>query len=636
MYPVTELFLQNIKETDRLVKMEIKIQHADGILELTDGDLTLGSLSISEFSQPGEDFIVGGAVASKLSFSIFNKDEYENIDFTDAVIRPYFSLLVKEGADAHFLQPSQPSKFADFEDVWETVPLGVYNVDKPNRQINTIELKAVDNILKFELPYSLSKLSYPANLYQILVNASNVCDVQLATHSFPNMDYVVQKKPSGEYSFRDIIRFVAELSGTFARMNRLGALELKWYEPTGIIIGPENRENLKVGDGILQIKGVMATKEDKTYLVGTDEYTIDLSENPLLQGDYLNVLSNVFNNIKDTSFMPYSSNWQGNPALQPGDVLTQVDRLGKSHPTLITDSTFKYRGKSTLHAKGLPIISKRHNPNGKLVAKIMQKVDEQVGDKLSNLEQAQLNATELIANMLGGYAILGEDAFYIADNKDLSKARKVWKWGLGGFGYSENGVNGPYTTAITADGSIVAMLVAANIVTANMVQTGILQSNNGKSFFDLDNGVLRISHGGTEYSQIDIHGFSKRYANGESQYLNAIYAVETLSGSNDTSYPIPIRINLPKYFKGRRNSIEIILIPRNWLIRHGGTYSDGTLRLFTGRSRIVTTIESENFNVETPYIDVMAYVEIVDERFPGNETRFFYTNLGFSLIVIGK
>ena len=82
---------------------------------------------------------------------------------------------------------------------------------------------------------------------------------------------------------------------------------------------------------------------------------------------------------------------------------------------------------------------------------------------------------------------------YIADNEDL-KSPKVWKWGIGGFGYSENGVDGPYTTAITADGSIVAMLVAANIITADMVQTGILQSEDGSTWINLDNGTFNFKN----------------------------------------------------------------------------------------------------------------------------------------------
>ena len=69
---------------------------------------------------------------------------------------------------------------------------------------------------------------------------------------------------------------------------------------------------------------------------------------------------------------------------------------------------------------------------------------------------------------------------------------KVWKWGVGGFGYSSTGVNGPYTTGIAADGTIVAMLVAANIITADMVQTGTLRSEDGETWVNLNDGTFNL------------------------------------------------------------------------------------------------------------------------------------------------
>ena len=238
-----------------------------------------------------------------------------------------------------------------------------------------------------------------------------------------------------------------------------------------------NRFSFKPSDDIVQIKGVMYSTEDTTYLAGSEDYAIDLSENPLISGNYATLLNNIYNNVKDTVFTPYECSWQGNPALEAGDMISHIDRDGKVYNTLVTSSAFKYRGASTLSAKGLPEISRGYKGStNRKIAEIKKKIDKDIGDKLTTLEETQLQATELIANMLGGYAIKTEEAFYIADNEDLQQAQKVWKWGIGGFGYSENGVDGPYTTAITADGSIVAMLVAANIITADMVKTGVLQS----------------------------------------------------------------------------------------------------------------------------------------------------------------
>ncbi len=509
MYPVTELFKSKVKETTRVWRMQIEIQHSSGVLILYDKDIIAGSMRIEENSQSGQDFSVGGVSASSFEVTIVNKtdgitgyyivdnlniavddmlqpvdwyEEYNSINFEGATVIPHVGLLLNEVSDT-----------------WEYVPLGRFTVDEVDRQRNTIKIKAIDNMIELDKPYNLSKLGYPATLYQIYTNICNVADVQIGTISFVNDDYVVETRPKGDYTLRDILSFVAQLSGSFARFNRIGALEMVWYTDSGTTLRPGNRFNFKAREDKVQIRGVCYTvkdenKDEVTYLAGSDEYMVDLTDNPLLQNNFQDAISNIYDAVKDTIFTPYESSWQGNPAIQPGDKITQIDRDGNEYSTIITYSMYKYRGAGTLAGRGLPIKAKRYTGStNKKLSEIKRKVEKDIGDKLTSLEQAQLNATTLIANMLGGYAINAEDAFYIADNPDIDQARKVWKWGLGGFGYSENGKNGPYETAITADGSIVAMLVAANIVTANMIETGVLTSRAGNMAIDLDNNIMRIA-----------------------------------------------------------------------------------------------------------------------------------------------
>lgn len=81
---------------------------------------------------------------------------------------------------------------------------------------------------------------------------------------------------------------------------------------------------------------------------------------------------------------------------------------------------------------------------------------EEASDK-SYMEHAIQNATDLImSGKLGGYVTVTKNEIYIADSKDLDKAVKVWRWNSGGLGYSKSGKNGPFETAITSDGKIVA------------------------------------------------------------------------------------------------------------------------------------------------------------------------------------
>ena len=222
MYPVSELYKQKIKENNRLFECKIQIEHSQGTLYLDDKDLVAGSLTYAESSQAGEEFTIGGTVASDISFTILNKPEYENIVFMGATVFVNIGLQVQEGTDAHFLQPSQPSKMQGFEERWEYVPLGRFNIDEVNRLRNTIEIKAIDNMINLDKPYSLSKLSYPATLYQIYVNICNVADIPVGTTNFSNKDYVVKVRPDDDLTLRDVLGYAAELSGTFAKCNRNG------------------------------------------------------------------------------------------------------------------------------------------------------------------------------------------------------------------------------------------------------------------------------------------------------------------------------------------------------------------------------------------------------------------------------
>ncbi|HOA79957.1 MAG TPA: hypothetical protein PKK61_02690, partial [Defluviitaleaceae bacterium] len=84
MYPVSDLYKSKIQENTRVFKLNIEIQHSQDTLVLTDKDIVNSTLIYSESSQPGEDFTIGGTVASNIEFSILNKPEYTNIDFMGA------------------------------------------------------------------------------------------------------------------------------------------------------------------------------------------------------------------------------------------------------------------------------------------------------------------------------------------------------------------------------------------------------------------------------------------------------------------------------------------------------------------------------------------------------------------------
>lgn len=92
------------------------------------------------------------------------------------------------------------------------------------------------------------------------------------------------------------------------------------------------------------------------------------------------------------------------------------------------------------------------------------------------IEQTIVDVTAAITGNSGGYVVLypekNPQEIYILDQPELSKAKNVWRWNLAGLGHSSTGVNGKFTTAITADGQIVANFITAGELTGAILKAG--------------------------------------------------------------------------------------------------------------------------------------------------------------------
>lgn len=139
------------------------------------------------------------------------------------------------------------------------------------------------------------------------------------------------------------------------------------------------------------------------------------------------------------------------------------------------------------------------------------------------------NATQLIANAMGGYVVKTNDEILIMDTNDITTAQKVWRWNINGLGYSSTGIEGPYELAMTMDGAFVADMIKTGVFNANLIRAGIIQSQDGSSSWNLETGELHIkgkfsqkSISGIqsvkiENNQIDLHNW-----NGDGEFVGSI------------------------------------------------------------------------------------------------------------------
>lgn len=116
------------------------------------------------------------------------------------------------------------------------------------------------------------------------------------------------------------------------------------------------------------------------------------------------------------------------------------------------------------------------------------------------IQDTKNELTEYINNgTYYGHVKVTPNELLILDDSDVNKAVKVWRWNMGGLGFSLNGYGGPYETAITAAGKMVINEATAETIKATMIKAGVLASMDGSSWFNLDDGSFNWANGGITF-----------------------------------------------------------------------------------------------------------------------------------------
>lgn len=97
---------------------------------------------------------------------------------------------------------------------------------------------------------------------------------------------------------------------------------------------------------------------------------------------------------------------------------------------------------------------------------------ETIKQSVSNQEITIKEQTDLINSLnKKGYVYIDENEILILDQLPKEKAKNVWRFGLGGIGFSSNGYEGPFQTAITMDGKINADFIKAGTMSTARIES---------------------------------------------------------------------------------------------------------------------------------------------------------------------
>lgn len=183
------------------------------------------------------------------------------------------------------------------------------------------------------------------------------------------------------------------------------------------------------------------------------------------------------------------------------------------------------------------------------VQQSVKQVTQTINNTKSFLQQSIERQTKRITGNQGGYIVLRDsdedglpDEQLIMDNLNIGAARKMWRWNLGGLGYSRNGYAGPFEIALTDLGEINASMITTGSLDASIIRTGVLNADlikagkiqdvAGKNYWNMTTGEFHLS-GDTINSNLSQQNiFNILTNNGQTQgiylqngklYLNATY-----------------------------------------------------------------------------------------------------------------
>lgn len=369
--------------SNMLIKARLTL--ADGtVRDITGEDVIFGTPCFSEGTSSSSSFDIGACIIGKFNLSLANFDgRFDEYDFTGSTIEPSLGKELSDGSV-------------------EWVRRGLYHVDQPSAYGQTIALSSLDNMTRFERPYSDVETVYPATIGTIVRDICNKCGVVLVSGDIPGGDYKVSRRPSDDsLTCLAVLGYALKIACCFAKCRYDGRLQIGWYDyrafdsmesldggefdpaspyATGDTADGGNFITYASGDteegggfGRLPYKtismissvsvctddvvitGVSVTEQDDlstdaggtgeegaTVRWGKDGYVLDMGDNPLvLYGQGAAVAELIGKRVVGMTFRPFESSSIGDPTMEAGDPVMVFDSCGRGYRSYVTSLTYK-------------------------------------------------------------------------------------------------------------------------------------------------------------------------------------------------------------------------------------------------------------------------------------------------------
>ncbi len=488
MINVSEKF-KELMQNNTDFKEFAEITFADGrSLSIDESGFTVANNGVTDGAS-SNSIPIGEALCRSAQIELLNDDGHlQSYDFTGARIRLYTTF--------------------DLGDAVERIENGIFTVTQPETYGTTVAVMAFDDMYRADRQFNTS-LSFPTTARTLLDDICSRCDILLASASFRNQNFVINAKPVGEYTFRQIIGYIAMIAGGNARINRQGALEILSYT-----FDWENAHNLtewvnlKTDASDIVITGVQTSKstaaEDDSdtetiILEGSEGYVIPVS-NPLAVGQEQTLVSLLGEVLIGATFRKFEGDYIAYPIAEFMDMAKITDWAGNTYNTFLTDVDFVFFGFTTMKnsaTSGLRLASQYRSPAQGAIIKAIELVKKEKTDR----ELAIENLNKVLENSSGLYPTYekqedGSTITYFHDKPTLAESKNVIKITADAVGVSNDGGK-TYPFGFFLTGTMITKLLYAEGINADYIDAGAItvKDQQGKIIFQADfaTGKVMIS-----------------------------------------------------------------------------------------------------------------------------------------------
>lgn len=546
MIQVSDEFKQQLKTDNRNFKVSCTVTLKNGtVLPIDEENLWDDGFIVDKATSNSESFDIGAAITGKLTLRLSNiYNEFSEYDFADAEISEVkVTLSLSSGKN-------------------ESVYLGIYTVNDTQYDGDIITLECLDNMYKFDVAWTRSKLTYPATLLQIVQDACSCCGVTLAPDSlqFEFYNYVIQSKPEDtSVTFRDVLVWVGQISGQYWKCNYKGQLTAAWY----------NMENLSEGTGIHELNNDVITDfnadmydvtitgvkilieaeegEVLTYLSGKDGYVSVIEENKFITKDNgAEIAKMVGSRVTGLCFRPMTVSLLQDPTIEAGDGAIVYDHKLKEYKTFFTNVVFSLDDDLRVSNEAESVIRNNAERFTK-ETRAYQDIKRKIARQKSAVEASFENLKDAMKSIKGLYPVSeqqedGSFILYLCDKPTLKESQVVIKMNAEGWGMSTDGGK-TWNVGVLVNGTAIMKILNAIGINAEWINAGTIKAvdKDGNTTFlvDMDTGQVSINANLLQIKGKDFSSISKDQLDDfiNNTYLSDILGIKSrLDGKIETWY----------------------------------------------------------------------------------------------------